>query len=130
LVLFSIMHEKEIGEKHGRKALRWVLRQTAQSVDNVLRRVDMFGRWNSGKFLLILPVAEKSLLNDIFRRIERALRKADFGVVPDVCIELRWSCWQAGESAESLIARTQAKHVMLSLSPGDAENVVPMIKSL
>ncbi|MEN8179765.1 MAG: MMPL family transporter, partial [Pseudomonadota bacterium] len=53
LVLFSIMHEKEIGEKHGRKALRWVLRQTAQSVDNVLRRVDMFGRWNSGKFLLI-----------------------------------------------------------------------------
>ncbi len=120
LVLFSIMCEQEIGDGYGRQALRWVLRQTAQTLQKALRRVDILARWNSGKFLLMLPVAESPILDDIFKRLESALQLADFGIVPELSVQLRWSCLRAGESAESLIARTHAKQVMLDFNLGEA----------
>ncbi len=109
LVLFSILGKEEIGVDYGRQAQRWMLRQTALGIKNALRKVDLVARWNSGMFLLMLPVSEASVLSGIFQRIEQSLQAADFGMVPELCIQLRWSCLQEGESVGSLVARTQAK---------------------
>ncbi|MDJ0807157.1 MAG: MMPL family transporter [Gammaproteobacteria bacterium] len=126
LVLFTIDAEAQIGERYGRQALRWALRQIAKTVQAELRRIDIFSRWSRGRFVLILPVSEAAMLSRIFDRLEAALQIADYGEVPEICIQLKWSSLQEGESADCLVARTQAKTVMMEFYLGEAQSRMPV----
>jgi diguanylate cyclase (GGDEF)-like protein len=109
LVILSIMDEKSILSSHGRQVLRWVLRNIAQIVNHELRKVDLFARWSSGRFLLMLRSTDVNKVRTVLKRIDGSLQNSDFGVVPEVKLETKWSCLQDGETAENLLARIEAQ---------------------
>lgn len=111
LVVFSVQDDGGIEQEYGRQALHWVLRVTAQIVKKELRRVDLFARWRSGKFFLMLPTTQASDLEKILLRIDAAVQQADFGVVPVVRLLVQWSVLQDGEQVEQFIERTERQVV-------------------
>jgi diguanylate cyclase (GGDEF)-like protein len=115
LIIFSLQDEMGIERKYGRQALHWVLRKMAQAVKRVLRKVDLFARWRSGDFYLLLPTTDVSALQGIFVRIDEAIQETDFGIVPKVSVLIRWSMLDDGEDVDDFIARTESQEVMLIL---------------
>ncbi len=116
LMIFSVQGDVAIEYEYGRQALHWVLRETAQAVKCELRKVDLFARWRSGKFFLILPTTQGSALQGTVERIDRSLQQADFGIVPEVRLLVRWSDLIEGETVEDFIARTEAQDVKMILT--------------
>ena len=115
LAILSVNGEGAIAAEYGRQALRWVLREVAQTVTKELRKMDLFARWRSGEFFLMLPKTDKITVREILRRIDMALKQADFGIVPEVNLQARWACLKDGETAENFIARTKIQYVRISV---------------
>jgi len=59
LVFFDIDHFKKINDTHGHQAGDFVLQKTAELCRNVLREVDIFGRYGGEEFLLFLIETSK-----------------------------------------------------------------------
>ncbi|MEN8128875.1 MAG: MMPL family transporter [Pseudomonadota bacterium] len=115
LVILSIVNEKSILSSHGRQALQWVIRTVAQVVNQELRNVDLFARWGSGRFLLMLRNTDIENVQWILKRIDNSLHQSESCVAQEIKLQSKWSCLHGGESAESLLQRIEAQDEMLTL---------------
>ncbi|MEW8506100.1 MAG: MMPL family transporter [Candidatus Thiodiazotropha sp.] len=115
LIVLNLEAEELIVKTHGRQTLRWVFREMTQAVNKAIRKADLFCRWGVGEFVIILPRTDHATLDEIVRRLEAALREADFGLVQGLNIHARCAYLQNGDSAQSLIARAKSNDIIWQL---------------
>lgn len=71
IIYFDVDHFKNINDTYGHDIGDEVLIMVAKTVANVLRKQDTISRWGGEEFVVVLPNANKELLNEIAERIRK-----------------------------------------------------------
>ncbi len=69
VLLLDIDHFKHVNDNYGHNVGDRVLTMVAQTLSNVLRRMDVLARWGGEEFVLIIPGADRKTLHEIAERI-------------------------------------------------------------
>lgn len=123
LIILRIEGEDFIIENHERQVLRWLFREITQTVNQVLRKVDLLSRWGTGEFIIILPRTDHNTLDEIACRLKSSLNRMDYGVTKGVTIQARCAHLRNGDTAESLINRAKSNQAIWQLTQAESREI-------
>ncbi|MES9977771.1 MAG: cyclic nucleotide-binding domain-containing protein, partial [Candidatus Thiodiazotropha sp. 6PLUC5] len=123
LMILRIEGEDFIIENHERQVLRWLFREITQTVNQVLRKVDLLSRWGTGEFIIILPRTDHNTLDEIACRLKSSLNRMDYGVTKGVTIQARCAHLRNGDTAESLINRAKSNQAIWQLTQAESREI-------
>jgi diguanylate cyclase (GGDEF)-like protein len=78
LLMIDIDHFKSINDKHGHQVGDHILRCVAQSLQNLLRRMDFIGRYGGEEFAVIMPQTSQDTGYNTAERIRKSLADCRF----------------------------------------------------
>ncbi len=107
-ILFDIDHFKRVNDTYGHPTGDKVLTQLANSINQQVRKADIFGRIGGEEFLILLPKISIENALAFANRIRQQVKSMDWqslGLTDSVTISLGVTQFQSGESFDSLTAR-------------------------
>ena len=79
-MIVDIDNFKRVNEQHGPAVGDFVLKQVAQALDQSVRRIDIIGRYEGDRFLILLPEASLAASKSVAQRIQKNLGQCEFKV--------------------------------------------------
>ena len=105
LVVFDVDHFKGINDNYGHATGDVVLLHIAETINRVIRRTDVFGRWGGDEFVLIAPGTGAAGCRALAEKIRMAVERtpAPGGMVATISVGV--AGFVRGDSGASLLAR-------------------------
>lgn len=116
ILLIDLDRFKYINDAHGHLVGDAVLRQTAVTLNDAIRRSDTLGRYGGEEFLAVLPETDAAAARLLAERLRRHVEAAHYAVAGTTALSLTVSVGVAtfepdGDTLEALVARAdQALH--------------------
>lgn len=108
VVLIDLDGFKEINDQNGHNIGDQVLQMVVRSIENILRSLDFIIRWGGDEFVLFLPNAEGSGLEDVLERIQIFVEKSFLmvdGQKVTVSVSMGATTARAEDTLEGIIQR-------------------------
>lgn len=108
VVLIDIDHFKRINDTYGHDTGDIALKGATAVMSQVLRDIDIFGRWGGEEFLCILPRTSSSDTQVCAERLRNTLRGTHFtNAIPDLRVTASFgvATYQADDNADSIVKR-------------------------
>jgi diguanylate cyclase (GGDEF)-like protein len=78
MLLIDIDHFKQVNDTHGHLCGDYILSSAAKLMQSTLRKQDVVGRWGGEEFLVLLPNANMTVLNDLAERLRAVFEATVF----------------------------------------------------
>ncbi|WP_213994668.1 diguanylate cyclase [Arsukibacterium sp.] len=108
LMVFDIDHFKQINDKYGHSTGDQVLLQACQQAQQIIRPIDVIGRYGGDEFVVILPNTAKEAVVAIGNRIIERLQQIELAQQLTVSASFGVAALQPGDSFRSLFERADA----------------------
>jgi len=105
LIFMDIDHFKRINDSYGHSIGDKVLINISNITSDLLRNIDIFGRWGGEEFLIILPETTLSAATYTAERIRSTIEQHPFENIDSVTLSLGVIESQLNETIDSLIVR-------------------------
>lgn len=105
ILLFDVDHFKRVNDVYGHQVGDRVLKELTQLTRNLMRRVDVLGRWGGEEFLLVLPATDVHGAARLAERLRSAMAQHRFEDVDAITASFGVTAYQWSEAAESLVDR-------------------------
>ena len=105
LILIDIDHFKSVNDTHGHDIGDAVLVQLAATVQENIRKIDVFARWGGEEFLLLCPSTDRDNVLEFAEKLRAAVEKTTFPVVGKITISMGVSLFDPQESLSELFKR-------------------------
>ncbi|MFC4425959.1 sensor domain-containing diguanylate cyclase [Deinococcus navajonensis] len=105
VVLFDIDHFKRVNDEHGHATGDRVLIEVTRSAMALLPESALFARWGGEEFLVILPGASRTQVNDLIQSLREQLRFQSFGPQQGVTACFGVAHARPGETPDQVVAR-------------------------
>jgi diguanylate cyclase (GGDEF)-like protein/PAS domain S-box-containing protein len=102
---------KSVNDNYGHDAGDLVLKMTARTAANLMRKVDVIARWGGEEFVAIIPAKDIQILKTMAERLRIFIEKSwlDYsGTIIKVTISVGATIVQEGDSPEDVIARADS----------------------
>jgi len=99
---------KNVNDNYGHEAGDLVLKMTARTAANLIRKVDVIARWGGEEFIAIIPAKDIKTVKTLAERIRVFIEKSwlEFsGTIIKVTISVGATLVQESDSSEDIIAR-------------------------
>jgi diguanylate cyclase (GGDEF)-like protein len=106
LILFDLDHFKKVNDQYGHEAGDAVLNGVVQTVQKVIRPMDLFGRFGGEEFLILLPDTPQEITLQVAERIRNKVEGTSMehrGHHIQVTISLGAAQWNGSDSLDALI---------------------------
>ena len=107
-MMYDIDHFKNINDTYGHQFGDFVLYQVIQFIKQIVREVDLIGRYGGDEFLILLPETEMKKGSEIANRIFKKINKEKFkynDVAVKISISIGVSEYREDETMDEFIAR-------------------------
>ncbi|MDH5601204.1 MAG: GGDEF domain-containing protein, partial [Gammaproteobacteria bacterium] len=88
VIMIDIDYFKKINDNYGHDVGDKILQQLCDSISEIIRKTDIFGRIGGEEFMLILPETPLTAACDFAERIRTTIEQKDFDIVKNVTISL------------------------------------------
>lgn len=106
LIVCDIDRFKEVNDAHGHQAGDLVLVQLSAIFSAGIRQTDLLARWGGEEFVLVLPATDVLTAALVAEKLRRAVAQSTFASVGTITCSFGVGEYVAGDSVESLMART------------------------
>lgn len=99
---------KSVNDNYGHEAGDLVLKMTARTAANLMRKVDVIARWGGEEFIAIIPAKDIKTVKTLAERIRLFIEKSWLelsGTIIKVTISVGATLVQEADSSEDIIAR-------------------------
>jgi diguanylate cyclase (GGDEF)-like protein len=111
LILFDLDHFKQVNDRYGHEAGDAVLRDVVGEVQEVVRPMDMFGRYGGEEFLILLPDTGAEIARQVAERMRRKVEESHSvyrGQQIRVTISLGIAQWNGRDDLSELIRQADS----------------------
>jgi len=111
LILFDLDHFKRVNDRFGHEAGDLVLKKVARAVQEVMRPMDMFGRYGGEEFLVLLPDTRTENAMEIAERMRKRVEETYSlyrGREIHVTISIGVAQWNGRDSLKELIRQADS----------------------
>lgn len=105
LILIDIDHFKSVNDTHGHDVGDKVLVQLAATVQENIRKIDVFARWGGEEFLVLCPSTDRENVREFAEKLRVAVENTLFPVVGKITISLGVSLFDPQDSFSELFKR-------------------------
>lgn len=105
LILIDIDHFKSVNDTHGHDIGDAVLVQLAVTVQENIRKIDVFARWGGEEFLVLCPSTDRDNVLEFAEKLRAAVEKTTFPVVGKITISIGVSLFAPQDSLGDLFKR-------------------------
>lgn len=105
LILFDVDHFKRVNDRWGHDVGDEVLKAITGRVDNVIRSVDVFGRWGGEEFVILLRDEAGTSAAIMAEKLRTLIANEKFSDVGTVTCSFGIADWHPGDSDTRLIKR-------------------------
>lgn len=105
LILIDIDHFKSVNDTYGHDIGDKVLVQLAATVQENIRKIDIFARWGGEEFLLLCPSTDKENVREFAEKLRAAVENTLFPVVGKITISMGVSLFDPEDSFGELFKR-------------------------
>ena len=88
LLMLDIDHFKNVNDIYGHDVGDYVLKELSSTIENSIRKTDIFGRWGGEEFLLLLPNTNKDEAILIATKIKNIIENHKFCNIPRVTLSI------------------------------------------
>lgn len=120
LLFMDIDHFKQFNDRYGHKTGDDVLVMVARSISVALRKIDVVARWGGEEFVVILPGANRVVLNSVAERVRMLIEKSFLMVGEEklnVTISVGAALSLTGDTVETVVSRAD-RHMYQSKEQG------------
>ncbi|HOW22383.1 MAG TPA: GGDEF domain-containing protein [Sedimentibacter sp.] len=105
LILFDIDDFKGVNDKYGHLAGDNVIKKVAETINNAVRKTDIFARWGGDEFVLLLPNTDLMQALNMAERIKLCISNTSFE--PDINISCSFgvATYEKNDTKESLLRK-------------------------
>ncbi|MDP3301629.1 MAG: diguanylate cyclase [Sulfuricurvum sp.] len=105
LILIDIDHFKLVNDTYGHDIGDAVLVKLAATVQENIRKIDVFARWGGEEFLLLCPTTDRDNVLEFAEKLRAAVEKTTFPVVGKITISIGVSVFDPQDSLSDLFKR-------------------------
>ncbi|MBN2605652.1 MAG: sensor domain-containing diguanylate cyclase [Bacilli bacterium] len=109
ILFFDIDHFKNVNDTYGHEAGDEILKIVSKSLEQSLRREDVFGRWGGEEFLAVIKVNSEVALKKIAETLRMIVSKSSYRLHENekvsVTISIGGTLYKPGETAKATINR-------------------------
>lgn len=105
LILIDIDHFKSVNDTYGHDIGDAVLVQLATTVQENIRKIDVFARWGGEEFLVLCPSTDRENVREFAEKLRAAVEKTLFPVVGKITISMGVSLFNPDDSFSELFKR-------------------------
>jgi len=112
IIVLEVPNLDEFRARYGQGAARSIVQVLSRTMRNTVWPTDLVGRWNDGRFLVILTGCSEEALQAVAARILRMMASATimwWGEELSVKVALGGAVARTGDNLESLLQRAQAE---------------------
>jgi diguanylate cyclase (GGDEF)-like protein/PAS domain S-box-containing protein len=105
LILIDIDHFKSVNDTYGHDIGDKVLVKLAATVQENIRKIDVFSRWGGEEFLVLCPSTDIDNVREFAEKLRAAVEKTTFPVVGKITISMGVSVFDSQDSFGELFKR-------------------------
>jgi diguanylate cyclase (GGDEF)-like protein len=106
LILFDIDHFKYVNDVHGHQIGDSVLIHISRIVSDQMRESDLLARWGGEEFVILILEADQQMAQQVAEKLRIAIGQFVFPVVGAVTCSFGIAQYIEGDTAETLVARS------------------------
>jgi diguanylate cyclase (GGDEF)-like protein len=108
LILFDIDHFKYVNDVYGHQVGDSVLIEISRIVSHQMRATDLLARWGGEEFVILILEPDQQMAQQVAEKLRIAIGQFVFPVVGAVTCSFGIAGYVAGDTAETLIARSDS----------------------
>jgi diguanylate cyclase (GGDEF)-like protein len=109
VMMLDLDYFKSINDSYGHEAGDEVLQKVANALDGCLREVDCVGRIGGEEFAIVVPVADKSGLYNLAKRLQASISLLSFNSIPnerEITISIGYTMLKTNETFKAALSRS------------------------
>jgi len=109
VMMLDLDYFKSINDSYGHEAGDEVLKKVANALDGCLREVDCVGRIGGEEFAIVVPVADKSGLHNLAKRLQTSISLLSFKSIPEereITISIGYTMVKTNETFKVALSRS------------------------
>lgn len=103
--LFDLDRFKQINDQYGHLVGDQVLQETARQTRQLMRVVDLFGRWGGEEFIILLPQTDLAGAKIAIERVRVMLAAIDIPEMPHITASFGLAQYVPGDTSETILQR-------------------------
>jgi diguanylate cyclase (GGDEF)-like protein len=108
IIFLDFDNFKDINDEYGHVEADNILKKSVDTIDNVIRETDIFGRWGGDEFVILLPKTNKSEAVKLAERIRASLNEENKGLKIPVTCSYGVTCVNKEDSLNKLLDRVDS----------------------
>jgi diguanylate cyclase (GGDEF)-like protein len=106
MILLDLDHFKNVNDRYGHNAGDAVLKTTADVIDSVVRKTDIFARYGGEEFVILSPETGREGAMALAEKIRASVEFHDFPFAGKITVSAGVSVFSVGDSVDAFIDRT------------------------
>lgn len=106
LILFDIDNFKSVNDSYGHLVGDSVLKTIVSTINNSIRKTDVFARWGGEEFTILLPNTSILEAVELANRLKSLIQNNSYNPANDITCSFGVATFEKGDTAESLIHKT------------------------